>query len=128
MKTMTSMPSRMQGLGMVGWMVVLSVTVLLGLFAMKTIPAYLEYQTVTGTISSVLDDPKAGLQSETEIRTSIGKRFSINNVKAIDARDLEIEVGGGSISVVVDYEVRSNLFHNIDVVVVFFREFDRSYR
>lgn len=128
MKTMTSMPSRMQGLGMVGWMVVISVVVVLGMFAAKTIPSYLEYQTVTGTISSVLDDPKVGLQSETEIRTSIGKRFTINNVKAIDARDLEIDVGGGNVNIVVDYEVRDNLFYNIDVVLVFFREFDRSYR
>ena len=128
MKTMTSMPSRMQGLGFLGWLIVISVVVVFGMFAAKTIPSYLEYQTITGTISSVLDDPKVGLQSETEIRTSIGKRFTINNVNSVDPRDLEIDVSGGTVTIVVDYEVRDNLFYNIDVVLVFFREFSRSYR
>lgn len=128
MKTMTSRPSRMHGLTIVGWMFVVIVVVIFGSVGTKTVPAYLDFNTVKTAINNTLDDPKIGLLSEVEIQNGVDRRLAINNVSVVRGADLEVEKAGGRVKVVVDYEVRNNLFGNLDVVMVFNREFERSFR
>ncbi|MGB1222402.1 MAG: DUF4845 domain-containing protein, partial [Alcanivoracaceae bacterium] len=49
----------------------------------KLVPIYLEFNTISTAVQSVLMDPKVGLKSVNEISADIDKRFSINNVDMI---------------------------------------------
>lgn len=127
MRTMT-LPSRMRGLSMIGWLLIGTVVVVFGSAGMKTIPAYLEFNTIKGAIHSVLQDPKVALKSENELRGDLDKRFMINNVKAISVRDVTFSKEGARVVAIVDYEVRENLFGNLDLAMTFSGEFTKDGR
>lgn len=125
---MKTQPSRQRGLSLLGWVVVLMVLVVFGTAAFRMIPAYMEYNTISSAITSVLDDNKTALMSPGEVRDSIGKRFLINQVDAINTSDLNIEKDGGQLSVGVDYEVRQPMFYNVFVVMQFDHTFKKNIR
>lgn len=117
---------RQQGLTVVGWLVILVVVMVLGSAGIKVIPAYIEFNTISGIIQRTLQDSKVSLKSENEILSDIGRRFYVNTVKSIEPRDLLVTKEPSGMTVTVDYEVRENLFGNIDLVVVFFKEFSKD--
>jgi hypothetical protein len=127
MKT-TSLPSRMRGVSMVGWMLIAVVVIIFGSAGIKIIPAYMEYNTIKGTINNVLMDQKVALKSDREILDDIDRRFMINNVSSIRARDIGIAKQPNRVTLSVDYEVRENLFANIDLVMRFTEDFTKDAR
>lgn len=127
MKMMNS-PSSVRGLSLVGWILVIIVVVIFATAAIKMVPAYIDFNTISSMANSVLSDSKVGLKSENEIRADFAKRMSINNLTVISSQDLIIEKDGGTVKVLVDYEVRENLFSNVDVVMAFNREFTKDVR
>ena len=125
MKKHTAAQSQ-RGLSMVGWMIVLGVVTVFGSAGVKIIPAYMEFNTISGIISSTLNDSKISLQSELEIMSGIDRKFSINNVTVISGQDLVVKRENGSLAIAVDYEVRKNLFGSLDLVAVFKKEFSKE--
>ena len=53
---MTTTPSRQRGMSMISWAVVLIVVAILGTAAFRMVPAYMEHNTISTTIRSVLQD------------------------------------------------------------------------
>ena len=125
---MRTTPAYMRGMGAAGWLVAIAIGALVVTTAVQLTPVYMEYNTIRTAITNVIDDRQARMESVNEIRSSISRRFSVNNVESISARDLTIESGGGELRVHVEYEVRKPLFGNIDLVVHFDREFTRDLR
>ena len=125
---MTTIPSRQRGVSFPILLMVLVVVVAAGTFAVKTVPAYLDFNTIDGAIESVLSDNKLGLKSTSEIRDGISKRLNINNVDVIDANQIRIEKSGGRFYVAVDYKGRNDLVANIDIVMHFNKEYEQSLR
>ncbi len=127
MRTFTSR-KRQAGLSVAGWIGVIIVLVIFANAGVKIVPAYLEFNTISGAIQSVLADRKSGLLSESEVKADIGKRFLINNVDAITVDDLELIKENGEMSIKLEYEVRTNFIKNIDFVISFKRDFQKSIR
>jgi hypothetical protein len=127
MKT-TTLPSRMRGISFLGWMLILIVAVVFISAGVKIVPAFLDFNTIRGIISSVLQDPKAALKTDTELLSDVGKRFSINNVTAIGVDDVVISRESSRLTMSVSYEVRGNLFKNIDLVMSFDEDFVKDIR
>lgn len=125
---MITAPSRQRGMSPLAMIIAIIVLVTLGTFGVKTIPAYMEFNTIDTAIGSLLSDAKVGLLSENEVRSGLGKRFTINNVTAIRAEDLDVKKEGGYLIIALDYEVRKDLFSNIDVVVTFKRDYEKEIR
>lgn len=125
---MTTGLSRQRGVSLPVMIFVLLIVVAAGTFGMKTIPAYLDFNTIDGAIESVLSDSKLGLKSTSEMRDGIAKRLNINNVNVIDAGQIRIEKGGGNVYIGVDYKVRNDLVANIDLVMHFQKEYEKSIR
>lgn len=125
---MMTMPSRQRGLSLISWMVILVVVAILGTAAFRMIPAYLEYNTISTAIRSLLQDNKVAMMSGGEIRAALDKRFLINQVNAITVNDLKISKEGGVMVIATDYEVREPLFYNISIVMTFKDEFSKDVR
>ena len=125
---MMTMPSRQRGLSLISWMVILVVVAILGTAAFRMIPAYLEYNTISTAIRSLLQDNKVAMMSGGEIRAALDKRFLINQVDAITVNDLKISKEGGVMVIATDYEVREPLFYNISIVMTFKDEFSKDVR
>ncbi|MEE3321409.1 MAG: DUF4845 domain-containing protein [Pseudomonadota bacterium] len=125
---MTTMPARQRGLSLISWMVILVVVVILGTAAFRMIPAYMEYNTVATTIRTTLQDNRAAMMSEGEIRESIRKRFVLNQVKVISPDDVDVYKDGAFLKAEVDYEVREPMFYNVSIVMTFQEEFSKDVR
>lgn len=119
-------PSSMRGMSVLGWMLTISLVVVLGSAAIRIVPAFLEYNTVRSVINSALSDPELHLQSEREVRSRIRRNFDINNVRSISADEVVIVKEGRRVRAGVAYEVRDPLIANIDLVISFEREFEKD--
>ena len=85
---------------------------------MRIVPMYLEYLSVATTLDSLVEED-FGRASATEIRRTISRRFSVNNVDSVDARDAKIRRVDGGLEVHLEYEVRGDLVGNLDAVASF---------
>lgn len=125
---MMTRPSQQRGISMIGWAVILLVAVVLGTAALRMVPVYLEHNTITSMIKSLLQDSKTALMSPREVREALSKRFTINQVDVINVNDLIITKDGGILKVSTDYEVREPMFYNVSIVMTFQDEFSKDVR
>ena len=110
-----------RGAGLVSIMLILSVTIFLGLFAIKVGPHYLENWTVTKIASDLAADPQMLKQPRSKVYKHLSQAYRTNNLWDLEAEDtikLKKDAKKGYI-VSVQYEKRANLFHNIDLVTSF---------
>jgi len=125
---MMTRPSQQRGMSMISWAVVLLVVVVLGTAALRMVPAYMEHNTVSSSIKSLMQDSKTALMSPREVRDALSKRFTINQVDVISVNDLVITKEGGILKISTDYEVREPLFYNVSIVMTFQDEFSKDVR
>jgi len=97
--------SRQTGITTVGFLIL---AVFIGLFAfagMRLSPVYLNYMKVTGVLDGVFKEFDSQNPSRASIQKSIRRRFDVESVTVITARDIKIvnESGGFRIEAVYDH-------------------------
>jgi len=92
------------------------------------VPAYMEHNTISSSIKSLMQDSKTALMSPNEVREALRKRFKINQVNVISANDLAISKDSGILKISTDYEVREPMFYNVSIVMTFQDEFSKDVR
>jgi hypothetical protein len=92
----------------------------------KVGPAYLDDMTISEAIEGIRTTEGISRMGPAQIRTLINNRLTVNNVRSLKPDDIQIEKSGDVALIVVDYEVRNNLFYNIDSVVHFRHEYEMS--
>lgn len=80
-------------------------------------PAYYDYVTIDKIISSLYMDKRTA--SEEDFRRAMSDRFQINNIRNKSPDDFEYSYEDGQLIVKLDYESRSNLVGNLDLVAHF---------
>lgn len=113
-----------RGMTAIGWLIVLGLIGFFVLLALRMIPSYLEYATVSAALESLQNEPGMANKTPQDIRILLGKRFDINDVKTIKAKDVDIVNQGNAYLVGVDYEVRMPVVGNVDVVMSFVKEIE----
>jgi len=102
------------------------VLVLVAFFAMVVIrlfPIYIEHFSVTSHLKSLSNEVGMSKKTNSEIITTLKKRFGIDDVKNVTDEHIFIErEKGGLVAVAVEYEVRTSAISNIDMVVSFVNE------
>ena len=91
--------------------------------ALKLIPIYIDNSTIESVIHGLEKDLKITSYGDEEIRNKISKLLSINNIRSFKASDIKISREEGELFISLDYEVRENIFKNIDVIVSFENHF-----
>lgn len=113
-----------------------ALTVLVGLFilsilftvAVKLIPIYMDHMTINSVMQSIFDDDNVGSWSDNELLRNFDSRLSINNIRNFDSKKVKITRDRGLISADISYEVRTNVFKNVDAVVVFSDQYQAKAR
>lgn len=119
------MRSNQQGLAAPGWLALFFVVAAVIMFSLKTVPHYIDYQTIVTIVEALSNQKSVHEMSNSEIREAIKKRFNINNIRNLDPKHVvAIERGKGMTSLEVSYERRENVIGNIDIVMVFKRTFE----
>ncbi|WP_336367114.1 DUF4845 domain-containing protein [Marinobacter sp. C2H3] len=91
---------------------------------LKLGPVYLDDLTIQEALESLDGTEGLSQMGPAEVRTLINKRLSVNNVRGFDAKNITVETNDDRVTVRVDYEVRNNLFSNVDTVVHFKHEYE----
>ena len=93
-----------------------------GLFAFATIrltPAYLNYMKVVGVVDGVTAEFDGAGATRSAIRSSISRRFDIESVGLITARDVKVTPVDGGFEVAATYSHKAPFIANISFVVDF---------
>lgn len=114
-----TMKIQQRGLSMLGFLFVAIMLVLVATFAMKLVPAYVEFFSVKSVLKTMGSDGSLKTQSNAEIRNSFMKRASIDNIKAVEGDDIVIDRRNGGLVISTEYAFREKLFGNVSIVVDF---------
>lgn len=87
-------------------------------------PAYLDDITIQEALEGLEGTEDLSSMGPAQVRSLINKRLSVNNVRGFDAKQISVEKNGEFVVIKVDYEVRNNLFRNVDTVIHFQHEYE----
>lgn len=93
-----------------------------GLFAFAGIrltPVYLNYMKVVGVVDGIETEFDGTGASRSAIRTSISRRFDIESVSIITAKDVKVTTVDGGFEVAATYSHKAPFIANISFVVDF---------
>ncbi len=112
--------SRHRGMGMLSILVVLSLVAFFVTLLFKLGPAYMGFWTIKSVMDEVAVQTTPTDGGAREIANQIGRRFDINSVSQVSAKDFKIRRTGENLyEVTLDYEQRQHLFFNVDTVLTF---------
>ena len=99
------------------WLAVLSVLVTL---ALKYIPPYIEHRTALSIVRDLLLAEEAGKIDISALEDRLNKNLKVNSLsKFQQAKRIVLDAQGQTITARLEYEVRGQLFANVDYVIVF---------
>jgi len=113
--------SRRQQAGMTTLGLIILV-IFVGLFAFAGIrltPVYLNYMKIVGVIDGVGDEFDGMGAGRSEIRSSISRRFDIDSVGEITAKDVKVTAVSGGFEVAATYSHKAPFIANISFLVDF---------
>jgi hypothetical protein len=114
---------RTNGLTLIGFLIVLVVTLFFVYAGMRLVPMYLEYHALTNALGQLEDNPASANMSPPQIKNKIQRTlwasYANNNIKK---EHMRISKTSGGIKVRVAYEIREPFLGNIDII----GKFDRS--
>lgn len=110
---------REAGMTTIGFLIL---AVFIGLFAFAFIrltPVYLNYMKVAGVLEGVYQEFDGQSASRNQLQTSIVRRFSVESVSQITARDIKITPNGTGFLVEAVYDHSAPFVGNISFTVHF---------
>lgn len=97
------------------------------LFLVKLAPIYIENFSVKSVMETLEEDEELLRDArKKDIQTTLLKRFTVNQVFNVRKEHITIKKTKEDISVTIEYEVRTPLMSNIDVVPYFHHEFQKK--
>jgi hypothetical protein len=116
---MKSIKRSQRGFSFLLFFFVVSVVIFAVMFAMKTVPAYIQNAEIESIFKAIATDPAMADATSNEIRQSFNKRASVEGITVISAEDVEIEKGEGPLRLSASYPVKKPLIANISLIIEF---------
>jgi Domain of unknown function (DUF4845) len=111
--------SRQAGMTAVGILVLALFVGLFAFAALRLTPVYLNYMKVAGVLDGVFKEFDGQSPTRTEIVTSIRRRFDVESVSIITARDIKVLNQGGGFKVEAVYDHDTPFIGNLSFSVHF---------
>jgi hypothetical protein len=105
--------SRQAGMTSLGILILVSFIGLFAFAAIRLTPVYMNYMKVAGVLSGVEDEFDGQNPSRGAIRTSIDRRFDIESVSEITAKQVTVTQNGTGFEVVAKYDHTTPFISNI---------------
>lgn len=116
---MNTISRRQQGYTLISLIFILGLVALFVLLLFKIGPIYLDHSKVKNAFAAIEQTPEIESFSESEIRSSLNKRFNLNYVEDLKPQDVKIIKQGNYIRIHANYEVVEKIFGNLSVLVEF---------
>ncbi len=110
---------RQSGMTTLGLIILVSFVGIFAFAGIRLIPVYLNYVKVAGVVSGVHDEFEGANATRSAIRSSISRRFDIESVGEITARDVTVTKVDGGHEVAATYSHTAPFIANINFIVDF---------
>jgi hypothetical protein len=107
-----------RGVTLMGLIMVLFVLVVVLLFGMRLIPAYIEYATAKKAIDAIARD-RSAVSTPQEARRLFDNRALIDNIQVVKGSDLDITKDGSGLVIGFAYRKEVPLFANLGLYIDF---------
>jgi hypothetical protein len=114
--------TRQSGMTAIGWLLVLILIGFAALITLRLVPVYVEYMKVSAAMESVRKQPDVTRQPEKEIREMLQKRFDVEDVRSITARQVDIKHDTNGWRLSMEYTRQEPFVANIDLLVKFHKD------
>ena len=111
--------NRQQGITLLGFLISAAFIGLFILAGIRLVPVYLEHQKIRVTLEKVRDEYEGQRPSIEEIRYAIERRFDIESVTSLTARDIKITRIEGGFEMRATYDGRTSYLGNLFLVAEF---------
>lgn len=117
---------KQKGLSAFGWLVVIFLFGTALTIAYSMIPAYYDNTLVADGLKSVGSSPDVKSASREEVVSRLQNYFDLNGVRGEPTKNIKVIRRSEGMLVNIDYEVRENIFGNVDVVMRFENQLDTT--
>ena len=107
--------NKQTGISLSGLILGLAVIGVAGIFAMRMVPAYIEYNAIKSAIVTVKD----GGGTIREMQQAFNRHTSVNDVEAVRGQDLVFTRDGDAVDISFAYEKRLPLMGNVSLLIDF---------
>jgi len=111
--------NKQKGLTGISIMALLVLIAFVAIIFLKIMPVYFDSFKVGDVVSGLKEERSLGDKTSNEIKTMIMRRLDVNMVSDVTKDDIFIEKIKNEVLVDVEYEVRKNMFGNLDVIISF---------
>ena len=118
--------NKQRGMSALGWMVAVLAFVSILTLAYKIIPPFYDNKLVKEGLVSIGTATGAKELSPDQLKQKLISFFDLNGVRGIPTKSVEVVRRAETILVNVNYEIRENVFQNIDIVMTFENQLDVS--
>lgn len=89
-------------------------------FLARVGPLYYDHNIMSNVMDSMAEESGLGIRTDADLRDMLKQRFKMNNIREFDIKQhVKFERTGRGTEVVMDYEVRLPLVHNLDIIASF---------
>ena len=113
---------KQRGATFLGIVTILAILGLAAYAGIRLAPKYIEYMAVARALDQVATSLKDGDASPASIRTSLQRRWEIEDIKSLDVKDIEINKVANGTEVRAAYRAEAPFVANVSLVV----DFDKS--
>ena len=116
------MHARQRGVTAIGWLILLIPFAIIAYACIRLAPIYLNYMAVARSLNELTNEYASGGATPDTIRSSLQKRFDVENVDYPEVKDISITRDGQGWTVEAAYYDQAPLFAHITLQV----QFDKS--
>lgn len=110
------MKRKQRGVTLIGFVIMLAVVGFFIYCGMKVVPMYTEFFAVKKALKGVADDASGGILDPAALRSNFIKRISVDYVDNVKPEHFKVQRSSSGTTLNVDYEVRTPLVANFDIV------------
>lgn len=118
-KQAPGLPRRQAGITTLGFIILAILVGLIAFGAIRLTPVYLNYMKVVGVIEGVREEFEGQNAGRTDLLRSIARRFDVESVGVITARDITVTAVDGGLEVGAVYDHTTPFISNISFTVHF---------
>ena len=115
--------NKQRGLGLWGWVFVLTVIGFTAMVTLQLVPIYLAELSIQKVVRNAAADPANASAPISELRKNMKTRWDVEGISTLDVNEITLEKYGAGRALCYDYDAKADLFANISLVVHFEKKF-----
>lgn len=96
------------------------------LSAIKVAPAYMDNNVVVNAMEGIINNNDFEAMGVGDVRSDLQRSLITNGIRDFDASNIVLTREGDDRYIDINYEYRTPLFYNIEIVVMFENRFDKN--